>query len=132
MFKNPSPHCIGMLSTRYCVNTREAKFNKKITCAMLAQSTQSSFHGIITYENFSWSGWPTLHKKTTWTMLANSPQTNFHKKIIHNFVWIYLGQHSTRKLLVECWIMADRQPLWEKRHIAIQCWFNTFGSASSD
>ena len=35
---------------------------------------------------------PKLHKKLTCVMLVHSPQTAFHKKIIYNFVWIYLGR----------------------------------------
>ena len=51
---------------------------------------------------------PTLHNKITFVMLAHSPQTNLHIKRIYNFVWIYLGQHCTRKLLVQCWPRAHR------------------------
>ena len=39
-------------------------------------------------------------------MLTHSPQATLHKKIIYNFVWIYLSQHCTRELLVHCW------PIW--------------------
>ena len=32
-------------------------------------------------------------------MLTHSPKTTLHRKIIYDFVWIYLGQHCIRKLL---------------------------------
>ena len=64
---------------------------------MLAQITQSFFCKKTPYQIFSW---PTLHKKITCAVLANCPQTNFHRKIIYNFVWVYLGQSCTRKLPV--------------------------------
>ena len=51
---------------------------------------------------------PTLHKKITCVMLAQSPKTFLHMKIIYNFVWIYLGQHFTRKLPMQCWPRANR------------------------
>ena len=37
---------------------------------------------------------PKLHKKLSCVMLVHSPQTTFHRKIIYNFVWIYLGRSS--------------------------------------
>ena len=37
---------------------------------------------------------PKLHKKLSCVMLIHSPQTTFHRKIIYNFVWIYLGRSS--------------------------------------
>ena len=37
---------------------------------------------------------PKLHKKLTFVMLVHSPQTAFHRKMIYNFVWIYLGRSS--------------------------------------
>ena len=37
---------------------------------------------------------PKLHKKLIFVMLVHSPQTTFHRKIIYNFVWIYLGKSS--------------------------------------
>ena len=37
---------------------------------------------------------PKFHKKLTCIMLIHSPQTTFHRKIICNFVWIYLGRSS--------------------------------------
>ena len=37
---------------------------------------------------------PKLHKKRTFVMLVHSPQTAFHRKMIYNFVWIYLGRSS--------------------------------------
>ena len=37
---------------------------------------------------------PNLHNKLTFVMLFHSPQTTFHRKIIYNFVWIYLGRSS--------------------------------------
>ena len=49
------------------------------------------------------SAWANIAQEITCTMLIHSPQTTLHKKIIYNFVWIYLGQHCTRKLLVQCW-----------------------------
>ena len=35
-----------------------------------------------------------LHKKLNFVMLVHSPQTAFHRKMIYNFVWIYLGRSS--------------------------------------
>ena len=64
--------------------------HKKITSAMMAQREQTSFCGKIAYS--------ILHKKITSAMLADSTQTTLHKKITYNFVWIYLGQHCTKKL----------------------------------
>ena len=40
---------------------------------------------------------PTLHKKITCEMLVHSLQTTLHRKVILNFVGIYLGQHCIRK-----------------------------------
>ena len=37
---------------------------------------------------------PKFHKKLACVMLVHSPQTTFHRKIIYNFVWIYLGKSS--------------------------------------
>ena len=34
---------------------------------------------------------PKLHKKITCAMFAHNPQTTLHRKIVVNFVWIYLG-----------------------------------------
>ena len=41
-------------------------------------------------------------------MLAYCPLTTLHRKIIYNFVWIYLGQHCISKLLAQCWPRAHR------------------------
>ena len=38
-------HCIGRLSSQYCLNTSKTILHKKITCAMLAQSGQITFAG---------------------------------------------------------------------------------------
>ena len=94
-------HCIEILSSRCCQNTSETTFHKKITCAMLAQSIQSIFfqENKLCIRSSLDLTWPKLHKKITCAMLAHSPQKNSLKKIICNFVWIYLGQHCTRKLL---------------------------------
>ena len=37
---------------------------------------------------------PKLHRERACVMLVHSPQTTFHRKIIYNFVWIYLGRSS--------------------------------------
>ena len=50
-----SQHCIVISTIRCCLNTSETTFHMKITCAMLAQSTQLSFRGKITCKISSWS-----------------------------------------------------------------------------
>ena len=54
----------------------------------------------------SWSAWANIAREITCAMLTHSPQITLHKKIIYNFVWIYLSQRCTKKLLVQCW------PIW--------------------
>ena len=44
---------------------------------------------------------PKLHKKLTCVMLVHSPQTAFHRKIIFNFVWIYLGTSSRPEVFLK-------------------------------
>ena len=78
---------------------------------MLAQSAQTRFRMKITYTMLSYLPVPTLHKKRTCVMLAHGPQTTLHRKIIYNFVWIYLSHHCIRKMPVECWPMAKIQLL---------------------
>ena len=46
---------------------------------------------------------PTLYKKVTCAMFAYSPQTTLDRKMIYNFVWIYLGEYCIRKLPAECY-----------------------------
>ena len=76
----------------------------QITCAMFTNSAKSSFHRKITYTTMlSWSAWPYIAREIDCAMLTHSPQTTLHKKIIYYFVWIYLSQCCTRKLLVQCW-----------------------------
>ena len=62
---------------------------------ILAHSPQSS-------QRFPNTAETTLYKKITCAMFTHSPQTTLHRKIIQNFVWIYLGQYCIRKLPVEC------------------------------
>ena len=50
-------HCIGISSSQYCLNAFEKTFHKKITCAMLAQSSQSSFRHKTTNTILTWSDW---------------------------------------------------------------------------
>ena len=49
-----------------------------------------------------------MQKKITFVILAQCPQTTLHRKIIYNFVWIYLGQHCIWKLLAQCWPCSHR------------------------
>ena len=41
-----------------------------------------------------WSTWAKISQETYCVMLIHSPQTTFHRKIICNFVWIYLRRSS--------------------------------------
>ena len=107
---------------------------KAVTCAMLADSPQSSqcclstsdttFCGTNCLYNVSqertviFSQEDNLycnvvliclsqHCTRNYLCNANSQsQTTLHKKTVYNFVWIYLSQRCTRKLLVQCW------PIW--------------------
>ena len=45
----------------------------------------------------------------------HSPQTALQRKIIYNSVRIFLGPNCTWKSPVQCWPMANRQLLWEKK-----------------
>ena len=49
-----------------------------------------------------------MHKRITFAMLTLCPPSILHRKIIYNFVWIYLGHHCIRKLLVQWWPRAHR------------------------
>ena len=49
---------------------------------------------------------PTVHKKITCAILAHSSEITLHRKIIYNFVWMFLVQHYLRKLPVEFWPLA--------------------------
>ena len=64
-----------------------------------------------------WSVWTFQKKLSVCAMLTHGPQTTLYRKIMYNFVWIYLCQHCTKKLPVQCWPMANRQILWEKNPI---------------
>ena len=60
-------------------------------------------------------------------MLADSTQTTLHKKITYNFVWIYLGQHCTKKLPAQ---LAHGQQITFMRKITYtvlcrSCWDNS-------
>ena len=46
---------------------------------------------------------PTLYKNVTCAMFAYSPQATLDRKMIYNFVWIYLGEYCIRKLPAECY-----------------------------
>ena len=73
-----------------------------------SKGAQTCFRRKRSYAIFLDLPGPTLHKKISLAMLTYCPQTTLLRKIIFNFVWIYLGQHCIRKLLAQCWPRADR------------------------
>ena len=62
----------------------------------------------------------TLYKKINLVMLTHSPKTTLHRKIIYDFVWIYLGQHCIRKLLrnVGSWLRGNSHKEYNLYNIA--------------
>ena len=88
---------------------------------MLAKSAPSSFHKKITYTTMFWSAWANIALEITCAMLTHSPQTTLHKKIIYNFVWIYLSQRCTRKLLVHCWPIWLTYSVYEENNLCKCC-----------
>ena len=94
-------------SSQCWLDTSDKAFCGTVTCAILAKSTQSSFHRKITYTAMlSWSAWANIAQEITCAMLTHSTQTTLHKKMMYNFGWICLSQCCTRKLLVQC------LPIW--------------------
>ena len=81
--------------------------HKIVICAMLGLSPQSSQCCLNTSETM-------LYRTNCLGNVDPEHTESLHKKIIFSFVWIYLHQHWTRKLPVECCAMADRQSLWGK------------------
>ena len=84
-----SQYCLIIWSSQCYLNTSRTTLHKKITCAMLAQSTQSSFHGKkVTFKMLSWSG------------LANIAQENY----LYN-----VGPQSAKKFTQEnnLWFCLD-------------------------
>ena len=69
--------CIGILSSQRCPNTSETKLHKKITCAMLAQSTQTGFRRKITYTMLSWSACANIAHKKYLCNVDPKPKNNF-------------------------------------------------------
>ena len=69
--------CIGILSSQCCPNTSETKLHKKITCAMLAQSTQTGFRRKITYTMLSWSACANIAHKKYLCNVDPKPKNNF-------------------------------------------------------
>ena len=75
-------YCIGILSSQRCPNTSERTLYKKITCAMLAQSSQQWFWKKKTYLTqfcLHLRG-PRLHK-TTCEMQKQPPEVFCKKKV---------------------------------------------------
>ena len=63
-----------------------------------------------------WSVWTFQERLSVCAILTHGPQTTLYRTIMYNFVWIYLCQHCTKILPVQCWPMANRQILWAKPH----------------
>ena len=57
---------------------------------------------------------PKLYKKRTCVMLVHIPQTTFHRKIIYNFVWIYLGRSSCSEVFCKIGILRIIAKLTKK------------------
>ena len=77
-------HFIGILFSQCCPNTSETTLHKRITCAMLSQSTQTCFLRKITYT-------------MSWSVCANDAEENYlwnvgpqpmYRKLICNIVLI--------------------------------------------
>ena len=64
---------------------------------------------------------PKLHKKLTCVMLVHSPQTAFHKKIIYNFVWIYLGRSSRPEVVCKKSVLRILQNSHENTCVRVTC-----------
>ena len=101
-------HCIAILPSQCFPNTSETALHKINTCAMLAQSPQKCFSQKNNPYKCLDLPVSTLYKSMTCAILTCSPQTTLHRKIICNFVCIYLGQYCIRKLPAECCTMAKR------------------------
>ena len=69
--------CRGILSSQCCPNTSETKLHKKITCAMLAQSTQTRFRRKITYTMLSWSACANIAHRKYLCNVDPKPKNNF-------------------------------------------------------
>ena len=71
---------------------------------------------------------PKLHKKIARVMLPHSPQRTLHRKIMYNFVWIYLGKPCIRKYLwnVGPWL---KYSIYEEDNLPRQCCVNHAGTA---
>ena len=85
-------HPIGILSSQFCFITSKTTLDKNILAqcwprvqSMFSQENKLYIQCCLDLPE------PTLYKKITFTMLAHSPQTALHRKIVYNFVWIYLG-----------------------------------------
>ena len=66
---------------------------------------------------------PKLHKKLNCIMLVHSPQTTFHRKIVYNFVWIYLGRSSGPKVFCKRVALINIAKLTGK-HLCQSLFFN--------
>ena len=107
-------YSIGILSSQCCPNTSETILHKKITCAMLDQSTQTCFRRKITYTIFSRSACANIVQENYLCIVYPHPRVTLHRKTICNVVLIYEGQHCARKLPAECCPMVNRQLFLEK------------------
>ena len=90
---------LQVFSCEYCEIFKNTYFEKHlrtaastytiVTCSQKNNNMQRCFHVLE----------PKLHKKLACVMLFCSPQTTFHRKIIYNFVWIYLARNSRPEVI---------------------------------
>ena len=64
-----------------------------------------------------------MHKQLTSVMLVHSPQTTFHRRIIYNFVWIYLSRSSRPDVFCKKGVLRNIAKLTGK-HLCQSLFFN--------
>ena len=83
-------HCTAILSSHCCLNTSKTMCNVDQGRTNMFLQEKKALQCYLDLPE------PTLHKEFTFAMLAHSSPEVIRKmdrKIIYNFVWIYLGQH---------------------------------------